>query len=150
MFRKLSGRLEVLLAHPGGPFWAKKDYGAWSIPKGEITPGDDALSTAKREFEEETGMAPSGDFIPLGSTRQKGGKTVEAWAFEGNCDTDSIKSNTFTLEWPPRSGRIQQFPEIDRVGFFEIEEAKRRVIPAQASFLLRLEDAVAHRSHASR
>ncbi|MGH9325553.1 MAG: NUDIX domain-containing protein [Terriglobia bacterium] len=148
MFRILSGRLEVLLAHPGGPFWVKEDYGAWSIPKGEVTAGGDALSTAKREFKEETGMAPSGNFIPLGSIRQKGGKTVEAWAFEGNCDPGSIPSNTFPLEWPPRSGRIQQFPEIDRAGFFDIEEARRRINAAQAAFLSKLVNALADRSQA--
>lgn len=148
MFRKHDGRLQVLLVHPGGPFWAKKDYGAWSVPKGEVSAGEDALSTAKREFEEETGIAPSGEFLPLGAIKQKGGKIVEAWAFEGNCDPRAIKSNTFVLEWPPRSGKTREFPEIDRAGFFDIEEAERRINAAQAAFLSKLANALADRSQA--
>lgn len=145
MFRTHAGRLEVLLVHPGGPLWASKDYGAWSIPKGEVSPGEDPLSTAKREFEEETGLAPSEDFIPLGSIKQKGGKTVEAWAYEGSCDPGSIKSNMFVLEWPPRSGKKREFPEIDRAAFFEIGEAQRRINVAQTAFLSTLIQALAER-----
>ncbi len=138
MYRTRAGHLEVLLVHPGGPFWARKDYGAWSIPKGEVSDGEDALAAAKREFEEETGISPSGQFVPLGTIKQKGTKTVEAWAFEGDCDPRSIKSNTFVFEWPPHSGKTREFPEIDRAEFFEVEEARRRVNAAQAEFLSKL------------
>jgi predicted NUDIX family NTP pyrophosphohydrolase len=139
MYRILSGRPEVFLVHPGGPLWAKKQTGAWSIPKGEPQTGEDPLSAAKREFEEEIGFAPRGDFVALGSVKQKAGKTVQAWAVEGDCDVRSIHSNTFAMEWPPRSGKKQEFPEIDRAEFFRIEEAKRRINPAQAELLSRLE-----------
>jgi predicted NUDIX family NTP pyrophosphohydrolase len=139
MYRMRDGRLEVLLVHPGGPLWAKKQVGAWSIPKGELGPGEDPLLAAKREFEEEIGFAPQGPAAPLGSVEQKGGKTVQAWAVEGDCDTTAIHSNTFMMEWPPRSGKKQEFPEIDRAEFFEIEEAKGRINAAQAGLLSRLE-----------
>jgi predicted NUDIX family NTP pyrophosphohydrolase len=139
MYRTRNGSLEVLLAHPGGPFWTKKQLGAWSIPKGEVAPGEDPLSTAKREFEEETGFVPQGQLVALGSIEQKGGKTVQAWALEGDCDTASIHSNTFTMEWPPGSGKKQDFPEIDRAEFFAMEEAKQRINAAQAELLSRLE-----------
>lgn len=139
MYRFRNGRPEVLLVHPGGPFWARKDLGAWSIPKGEVAPGEDPLSTAKREFEEEIGLPPQGRFTSLGSIKQKGGKIVQAWALEGDCDTSSIHSNAVTMEWPPRSGKKQEFPEIDRAEFFEIEEAKRRINVAQIELLSRLE-----------
>ena len=107
MYRLREGRVEVLLAHPGGPLWAGRDDGAWTIPKGEIDPGEDALSAARREFEEETGIRPVGGFERLAPVRQKGGKVVHAWAFEGDCDPARVRSNTFSLEWPPRSGRIR-------------------------------------------
>lgn len=138
MYRQVDGRLHVLLVHPGGPWFARKDTGAWSIPKGEIEPGDDALSTALREFTEETGFTARGPFLPLGSIRQKSGKTVEAWAFAGECDPAQARSNTFSMEWPPGSGSVRQFPEIDRAEFFPIEEALRKIKPAQAELLVRL------------
>lgn len=138
MYRRRDGRLEVLLAHPGGPFWARKDLGAWTIPKGVVDPGEEHLATAKREFEEELGIAPSGTFVPLGEIRQKGGKIVAAWAFEGELDPAAIVSNTFQVEWPPRSGRFQEHPEVDRAGFFSIEEAKARINPAQTELITRL------------
>jgi predicted NUDIX family NTP pyrophosphohydrolase len=142
MYRERGGQLEVLLVHPGGPFWAKKDLGAWSLPKGEVGPGEDALATAQREFEEETGIQPRGAFIGLGSVTQKSGKTVQAWAFQGDSDPAAARSNTFMLEWPPRSGKIQEFPEIDRAGFFAIEQAKKKINPAQVTLLERLERSV--------
>jgi predicted NUDIX family NTP pyrophosphohydrolase len=145
MYRIRDGRLEVLLAHPGGPFWAKKDQGAWSIPKGEVEPGEDAFSTAKREFEEELGFQPQGEFTELKSIQQKGGKTVQAWAVEGNCDPASMRSNTFLMEWPPRSGKKQEFPEVDRAEFFEISQAKRRINAAQIELLSELEQLLAAR-----
>jgi len=140
MYRKSGSSLEVFLVHPGGPFWAKKDEGAWSIPKGLVEKGEDKLGAAKREFAEETSVVPSGPFIELGEIRQKSGKQVYAWAFEGNCDPPSIKSNTFSLEWPPKSGRMSEFPEIDRGKFFAIAEARRKINPQQAEFVNRLED----------
>jgi predicted NUDIX family NTP pyrophosphohydrolase len=139
MYRMRDGRAEVLLVHPGGPFWAKKDQGAWSIPKGEVEPGEDPFSTAKREFEEELGFEAQGEFTKLEMVKQKGGKTVQAWVFEGNCDPASIHSNTFVMEWPPRSGKAREFPEIDRAEFFGIEEAKRRINAAQTELLSELE-----------
>ena len=135
MFRRRNNALEVLLAHPGGPFWKKKDLGAWSIPKGEIQPGEEPLAAARREFAEELGFTPEGDFIPLNPIQQKGGKRVQVWAFEGDCDPARVKSNTFQMEWPPRSGRMQDFPEIDRVAFFQLNEAKVRINPAQIGCL---------------
>jgi len=146
MYRERGGRLEVLLVHPGGPFWAKKDQGAWSLPKGEVGPGEDGLATARREFEEETGIRPRGDLISLGTVTQKGGKTVEAWAFQGDCDPQTIRSNTFTMEWPPRSGKHPEFPEVDRTEFFEIKQAKKRINPAQVALLEKLEQIVSGRS----
>ena len=118
MYRVRNHRLEVLLVHLGGPFWAKKEAGAWFIPKGEVAPSEDEFAAAKREFQEETGFEPHGNFISLGSVKHKGGKTVHAWAFEGDCDPSSIRSNTFSMEWPPRSGNKQDFPEIDRCAVF--------------------------------
>ena len=140
LHRQRDGVLEVLLVHPGGPFWAKKEEGVWSIPKGLVDPGEDKLEAAKREFAEETSVIPSGPFLELGQIRQKSGKQVYAWAFEGNCDPPSIKSNTFTLEWPPRSGRRSEFPEIDRGEFFTTAEALRKINPKQAEFVNRLKD----------
>jgi len=139
LYRYRDGRLQVFLVHPGGPVWARRDEGAWSIPKGEIDDGEDPLATARREFLEETGVTPSGDFQPLEPVRQKGGKMVQAWAFAGDCDPERIKSNTFSMEWPPRSGKQRDFPEVDRAEFFDVEEAKRRINPAQAALLSELE-----------
>jgi predicted NUDIX family NTP pyrophosphohydrolase len=131
--------VEVLLVHPGGPFWAKKDLGAWSIPKGEHDDAEDALACALREFAEETGTALSpGELTDLGAIRQRGGKTVQAWAAEGDLDADAIRSNTFTVEWPPRSGRMREYPEVDRAAWFALDEARERINPAQAAFLDRL------------
>jgi predicted NUDIX family NTP pyrophosphohydrolase len=131
--------LEVLLVHPGGPFWAKKDEGAWSIPKGEHDAAEEALAAALREFEEETGSKPDPHRLDdLGTVRQKSGKIVQAWALAGDLDADAIRSNTFTMEWPPRSGRQSEFPEVDRAAWFSLEEARRRINPAQAAFLDRL------------
>lgn len=141
MYRRRAGHLEVLLAHPGGPFWTNKDAGAWTIPKGVVEEGeDDRLATAKREFEEELGTKPNAqEFLPLGDVRQRGGKTVVAWAFEGDLDPSAIQSNTFKVEWPPRSGRWKDYPEVDRAAFFSIEQAKAKINSAQAEFLARLE-----------
>jgi predicted NUDIX family NTP pyrophosphohydrolase len=125
--------------HPGGPFYARRDAGVWSIPKGEYDEGDDPLACALREFEEETGIRlVCPEPVPLGDVRQKGGKVVSAWACEGDLDADAITSNTFTMEWPPRSGRMREFPEVDRAAWFGIEEARSRINPAQAEFLERL------------
>ncbi len=135
LFRKGSGSLEVLLVHPGGPFWEHKDEGAWSIPKGEFADDEDALAAAKREFEEETGAAPSGSFIALEPRRQPGGKVVFAWALEGTFDPTTLKSNMFNMEWPPKSGRQSAFPEIDRAEWFTLATAARKIHPGQAPFL---------------
>ena len=144
LYRERAGRLEVLLAHPGGPFHATKDLGDWSIPKGEPSEGEDLLPAAVREFREETGTpVPDRPFIPLGSTRQKGGKVVTAWAAAGDLDPAAARSNEFALEWPPGSGREQSFPEIDRVAWFETGEARLRIKAAQQVFIDRLEEALA-------
>ena len=141
MFRNAKDGLEVLLVHPGGPFFQNKDAGAWTIPKGEAEENEDLLSRARTEFEEELGFAPVGDLIPLGSVRQKGGKLVHAWAFEGDLPVPfTLASNSFTMEWPPRSGRSQAFPEVDRAEFFSMEEARRKINEAQTVFLDRLEN----------
>lgn len=129
------GELEVFLVHPGGPFWAKKDAGAWSIPKGELHEGEDPLDAAKREFTEETGFTVEGTFEPLQPVRQAGGKVVQAWAVEGDCDAAAIRSNNVTIEWPPRSGRMREFPEVDRAAWFAVEEARVRINAAQSDFL---------------
>ncbi len=139
LYRKRNDSLEVFLAHPGGPFYIKKDTGVWGIPKGEIGEGEDALAAAQREFEEETGFKASGPFLSLTAVTQKGGKLVQAWAFEGDCDPEKMKSNTFTIEWPPRSGKQQEFPEVDRAAWFSINEAKQLINPAQISFLEELQ-----------
>ena len=138
MYRGSLSSPEVLLVHPGGPYWAKKDEGAWSLPKGEYARGDDALAAARREFEEETGFTTQGPFTELTAIKQPGGKTIRAWAFEGDCDPAALKSNTFSMEWPPRSGRRQEFPEVDRAAWFNLQEAKRRIIPGQVGFLSEL------------
>ncbi|HYK59382.1 MAG TPA: NUDIX domain-containing protein [Bryobacteraceae bacterium] len=138
LYRRRKGNLEVLLAHPGGPFWKRKDLGAWSIPKGECDAGEDPMAAARREFEEETGLSLKSELTPLGEVKQAGGKRVLAWAVEGDCDPASIHSNTFDLEWPPKSGKIQQFPEIDRFEWFSLDAARERLVEAQTVFLDRL------------
>jgi len=135
MFRWRGDSLEVFLVHPGGPFWAKKDLGAWSIPKGEYSEGEDALTAAYREFEEETGFAAAGELIPLTDVKQPGGKIVTVWGVEGDCDASIVRSNLFSMEWPPKSGRTQEFPEIDRGEWFPIEAARAKVLKGQLGFL---------------
>jgi predicted NUDIX family NTP pyrophosphohydrolase len=136
MFRQREGELQVLLAHPGGPFFARKDEGVWTIPKGEVEADEDLLGRARREFEEELGARPEGEFFELGSIKQKGGKTVYGWALEGDLPDDfHLRSNTFEIEWPPRSGRRQAFPEIDRVVWLTLEAAREKINPAQVPFL---------------
>ena len=144
--RAAGGQVEVLLVHPGGPFWARKDAGAWSIPKGEYGDGDDPLACARREFEEETGHAPPAHgLVELGTLRQAVGKLVTAWAAPGDLDPAAITSNTFTMEWPPRSGVQQEFPEIDRAGWFDPETARAKLLAAQAELVDRLLEALDHR-----
>jgi predicted NUDIX family NTP pyrophosphohydrolase len=139
MYRFRNGYLDIFLAHPGGPLYCNKDDGHWSIPKGEPPEGEPLLQAALREFEEETGIKPHGDFIELGSIRQKGGKTVHAWAFEGNHDeSQPIHSNTFEMEWPPGSGRLQSFPEMDRACFFTLSEGRKKLKDAQWPLVERL------------
>jgi predicted NUDIX family NTP pyrophosphohydrolase len=150
MFRRCGGRPEVLLVHPGGPFWTRRDQGAWSIPKGEFALDEDPLAAARREFEEETGIWPEGEFIPLSPRRQPGGKVVHAWAFEGDCDPTAIVSNTFVMEWPPRSGRRQEFPEVDRAAWFPLEEAKRKLLSGQVGLIEELERSLAQEGNALR
>jgi predicted NUDIX family NTP pyrophosphohydrolase len=145
MFRKSPKGLEVLLAHPGGPYFRNKDEGAWTIPKGEAAESEDLFSRARIEFEEELGIAApvAANWIELGTVKQKGGKIVHAWAFEGDCPADFVAvSNSFELEWPPRSGQMQQFPEIDRAEFFSIEKARKKIKEAQIAFLDRLVEAL--------
>ena len=139
MYRIREGVLEFLLVHPGGPFWKGKDTGAWTVPKGELHAGEAPLAAAQREFEEELGFKPAGNWIELSPVKQKSGKTVLAWAFEGNCDPASIRSNTFTIEWPPRSGKRSEFPEVDQAGFFTVEQAREKINPAQIGFLEEVE-----------
>lgn len=140
MYRKIKGTLQVLLAHPGGPFFRNKDDGVWSIPKGETEPGEDLLECAKREFAEEIGLVPTGSFIPLAQFQQKGGKIVHAWAFEGDFDPCNIVSNVFAIEWPPKSGKQMAFPEIDRAEFFDIGIARQKINAGQIGLLDQLED----------
>src|SRR5687767_6537163 len=130
LFRKVNGNIEVILVHPGGPFWAKKDLGAWSIPKGEFSDDEEPLAAAVREFAEETGIKSSGDFFPLKPVKQKAGKIVQAFALELDVDVTNIKSNFFEMEWPPRSGKKQSFPEVDKAEWFSIDEAKLKINPA--------------------
>lgn len=139
MYRIKDGAIQVLLAHPGGPYFVNKDEGHWSIPKGEPGPDEDLFLTAQREFQEETGLKPAGPFVPLQPVKQRGGKVVHAWAYEGDCDPATIHSNTFTMEWPPESGQQKQFPEIDRAEFFDLETARRRVKAAQVGLIDELE-----------
>ncbi len=143
LYRFRKGELEIFLVHPGGPFWAKKDSGAWSIPKGEAQPGEDLLTRARQEFAEETVFAIDGNFRPLAPIRQAGGKTVHAWAVEGDCDADAIRSNTFAMEWPPRSGRLRSFPEVDRAAWLALPAARAKINKAQAMLLDQLERLVA-------
>jgi predicted NUDIX family NTP pyrophosphohydrolase len=138
LYRRGDRGLEVLLVHPGGPFWRAKDLGAWSLAKGEIDPGEEPAACALREFEEETGTRLEGVPVPLGEVRQAGGKTVIGFALEGDLDADAIRSITFELEWPPRSGRRQSYPEVDRAAWFTLEEAREKLNAAQAAFLDRL------------
>jgi predicted NUDIX family NTP pyrophosphohydrolase len=139
LFREREGRLEVLLGHPGGPFFAKKDEGSWTVLKGEADPGEELPAVARREFAEETGQEPPDDtMLELGEVRQRGGKTVVAWALAGDLDPAEAQSNTFEMEWPPRSGRTGEFPEIDRVGWFDLETARSKILPAQVPLLDRL------------
>ena len=141
LYRRREGRIEVLLGHMGGPFWARKDERAWSIPKGEHPEAEDALAAARREFAEETGAPPpDGPTLDLGEVRQSGGKRVTAWAVEGDLDPAAVKSNTFLLEWPPRSGRRQEFPEIDRAGWFDLDTARRKIVKGQVALVDRLEE----------
>ena len=141
LHRVREGKPEVLLVHPGGPFWKKRDEGAWSIPKGEIEPDQAAVDVARREFREELGVdAPDGELTPLGSVRQAGGKVVHAWAARGDLDADAIQSMKFEIEWPPRSGRTQAFPEVDMAGWFDLEQARRKILDGQRTFIDRLEE----------
>jgi predicted NUDIX family NTP pyrophosphohydrolase len=135
LYRRHQNAWQVFLVHPGGPYWKAKNLGAWSIPKGEFEPSEDLLEAARREFTEETGLPIDGTFMPLSPIRQPGGKTVHAWAVEGDCDPAAIRSNTFSMEWPPRSGRQREFPEIDRGEWFGLEEAEGRISKGQRGFL---------------
>ena len=146
LHRLRGSRIEVFLVHPGGPFWAKKDAGAWSIPKGEFEAGQDPLEVAKREFKEETGFAVEGNFIELTPVKQPGGKVVYAWAVMGDCEAESIKSNTFSLEWPPRSGKRKEFPEVDRAGWFTPEVAREKISKGQLNFLEELKRKIENNS----
>lgn len=143
VYRQRAGVLEVLLAHPGGPFYSRKDAGVWTIPKGEVAPDEDLLTAARREFNEELGWSPEGPFLPLSAVRQKGGKLVHAWACLGDCNPAVVVSNTFALEWPPGSGRRQEFPEIDRAEFFDLPAAREKLLPAQRPLLDELEQLLA-------
>jgi predicted NUDIX family NTP pyrophosphohydrolase len=139
MYRRRHGALEVFLAHPGGPFWIKKDLGAWTIPKGEFEADEEPLAAAKREFEEETGFKVEGDFVDLGAVMQNSGKVVSAWAVEGDCDPATLISNFCEIEWPPRSRRMINIPEVDRGQWFSMAEAAKKIFPSQKPFLERLE-----------
>lgn len=134
-YRRRDGRLEVFLVHPGGPFWASRDEHAWSIAKGEAEPGEDLLAAARREFAEETGLACEGEAVPLAPQRQKGGKVVHAWAVETDLDASAVRSNGFSMEWPPRSGRVQEFPEVDRAAWFGLPAARRRIHKGQVGLI---------------
>jgi predicted NUDIX family NTP pyrophosphohydrolase len=139
VYRKRDDKIEVLLVHPGGPFWKNKDSGAWSIPKGEFATGEDPLDVAKREFQEETGQSIDGSFQPLAPIKQRGGKTVYAWAVEADLDVTHVKSNTFTIEWPPRSGKQQEFPEVDRAEWFSLDAAAEKINDGQRELLHQLQ-----------
>lgn len=138
MYRRQAGSLELFLVHPGGPLWANKDEAAWSIPKGLCEDGEDALAAARREFQEETGFVPDGHFVELGEFKQPGGKIVHAWSVEGDCDPSSLQSNLFSMEWPPRSGVVQQFPEVDRGAWLDPTEALRKIHKGQRAIVEQL------------
>jgi len=141
LYRQPQGKLEVLLVHPGGPFWQKRDDGAWSIPKGEVAENEVGMDAARREFQEELGeAAPDGDLTALGAVRQTGGKIVHAWASRGDLDVTRSTSNTFVIEWPPRSGKMQEFPEVDRAAWYDPDTARRKLVSAQRAFIDRLEE----------
>ena len=140
------GELEVFLVHPGGPFWAKKDAGAWSIPKGEIGEGEEPLQAAQREFLEETGFPIGGEFRPLELLKQSGGKSVHAWAVEADCDPSELRSNLFSLEWPPKSGQTREFPEVDRAAWFTIPQAREKILKGQIGFIDQLVGLLHNRS----
>jgi predicted NUDIX family NTP pyrophosphohydrolase len=145
MYRRPDAGLELLLVHPGGPFWARKDLGAWSIPKGEYSESEDALAVAKRELEEETGARVQGDFLSLGELVQPGRKIVSAWAVEGDFDPSDLKSNLFEMEWPPKSGRKQSFPEVDRAQWFSPADARQKILKGQSEFITRLLEVIGGR-----
>ena len=138
LYRRHGGELEVLLVHLGGPFWAKKDAGAWFVPKGEVNSGEEELAAARREFAEETGLSADGELFELGNVRHKSGKKVSAWAMEGDCDPASLRSNTFEMEWPPKSGKTKEFPEIDQAKFFAVDAAREKMHPTEFPFVERL------------
>jgi predicted NUDIX family NTP pyrophosphohydrolase len=143
LYRYRDGLLEVLLGHPGGPFFASKDDGVWTVPKGELDPGEDELAAAHREFTEEIGTAPpDGDPLPLGETLQSNGKVAVVWALEGDLDVTEISCNLFEMEWPPKSGRLESFPELDRAGWFDVDTARRKAFPSQGPFFDRLLEAL--------
>ena len=142
LYRIQNSSIEVFLVHPGGPYWAKKDDGAWSIPKGEFDENEEPLEAARREFQEETGIQISGEFIQLNPVKQKGGKMVYAWAVKGDIDPAKIKSNSFEIEWPPMSGKMKSFPEIDKAAWFHLSEAQKKIIEAQSAFIKELESKI--------
>ncbi len=144
MYRRRGGKVEVLLVHPGGPFFRNKDAGIWTIPKGEPAEGEEMLATARREFGEETGIDVGADvpLVPLGEVKQKGGKTVHAWAFEGDCDVAGLRCNTFKVQWPPKSGQWRSFPEVDQYAFLDLDAARQKINPAQVALLDRLEESL--------
>lgn len=142
LFRRRAAVLEVFLAHPGGPFWARRDDGVWTVPKGLVDPGEEPLSAARREFEEETGFPIDGEFLSLGAIRMKSGKSVAVWAVAGDVDAAAIRSNTVAIEWPPRSGRVREYPEVDRCAWFDVPSARRKLHPAQQPLLDRLLEVV--------
>ena len=142
LYRRRPHGLEVLLVHPGGPFWAHRDQGAWSIPKGELAPREDPLSAARREVAEELGVRVSGDFLPLGAITQRAGKVVQSWAVEADWDPETLKSNTVRIEWPRGSGRVQEVPEVDRTAWFPLPEARQRILPSQTPLLVQFEAVV--------
>jgi predicted NUDIX family NTP pyrophosphohydrolase len=145
LYRRRRGSLEVFLVHPGGPFWAKKDDGAWSIPKGEFSAGENPLDAAKREFREETGLVAEGEYLPLKPIRQRGGKIVYAWAVQSHFEPAAVNSNTFSMEWPRGSGTMRKFPEVDRAGWFTIDWARRKILKSQLNLLEQLEQTLASR-----
>jgi len=142
LYRSQKNGVEVFLVHPGGPFWVNKDLGSWSVPKGEYNDDEDALKAAQREFQEETGLSIQGNFIELGEVRQPSGKRVRVWALENDQEVENIRSNTFQLEWPPKSGKMQEFPEVDRGEWFSIPEARQKILKGQFPFLDKLEEKI--------